>query len=424
MPPVTLVLNYSNIATHAFRVLVGALETEPRTRGVAVVFAKGAAALSSAIGDARMNGHKVVVAYSFYSPSFGAMIKAMQRVRDGVSDKNVIHLAGGVHASAEPAQTLQAGFDLVAVGEGERIIIDVIDRLQRGEDTRAVRGIGYLENGEVVRNGRGEVVDLNAFPPFAVGHRRFGPIEITRGCIYGCKFCATPFLNKARFRHRTIENVCRYVRIMKENGLKDYRFVTPTALSYGSADESVNLDAIEELLGRVRAIIGRRRRLYYGTFPSELRPEHVTPEALAILKKYVDNDNLIIGGQSGAEQVLARSRRGHGVEAIVRAVTLCVAAGFKPNVDFLFGLPGETRPDVEASLRLAQHVTELGARVHAHTFMPLPGTPYRHAPPGKIDPDVMQTLDRLTSQRRLYGQWRRQLAIARTLAERRQQSVG
>ncbi len=145
----------------------------------------------------------------------------------------------------------------------------------------------------------------------------------------------------------------------------------------------------------------------------------MSPEALAVLKKHVDNDNLIIGGQSGSEAVLERSHRGHGVEAIVRAVRLCVAAGFKPNVDFLFGLPGETRGDVTASLRLAQQVTNLGARIHAHTFMPLPGTPYRDAPPGDIEPEVMETLDRLTSQKRLYGQWRRHLAMARTLATHR-----
>jgi len=48
-----------------------------------------------------------------------------------------LHLAGGVHASAEPLQTLRAGFDLVAVGEGESTAVRLI---AEGEDPRKIPG--------------------------------------------------------------------------------------------------------------------------------------------------------------------------------------------------------------------------------------------------------------------------------------------
>jgi B12-binding domain/radical SAM domain protein len=419
MSPVSLVLNFHKLARVALKVIIGALESDACTRAIPVEFVDHRASLTDAIERELKRSQAVVVAWSFYSPQFAGVARDLARIKRQLPDPRVIHLAGGVHATTEPEQTLRAGFDFAAVGEGEHVIIDFMDRLQRGEDVRTAPGIASIDSERVVRNGRGALVDLNAFPPFAVDHRKFGPIEVTRGCIYGCKFCATPFLNKARFRHRTIDNVCRYVRVMKENGLRDYRFITPTSLSYGSADESVNVTAVEELLGRVRSIIGRHRRLYYGTFPSEVRPEHVTPEALAILKKYVDNDNLIIGGQSGSENVLRASHRGHDVEAIERAARYAREAGFEVNVDFLFGLPGESEGDVAASLALARRLTELGVRIHAHTFMPLPGTPYRDAPPGRLAPETVTELERLSSERRLYGQWRRQIRFAKEIAERR-----
>ena len=78
----------------------------------------------------------------------------------------------------------------------------------------------------------------------------------------------------------------------------------------------MNLGAVEALLAACREELGPTRRLYFGTFPSEVRPEHVSQEALAVLKKYVDNDNLIIGGQSGSDVVLKHSKRCHDVEAI------------------------------------------------------------------------------------------------------------
>lgn len=51
--------------------------------------------------------------------------------------------------------------------------------------------------------------------------------------------------------------------------------------------------------------------------------------------------------------------------------------------------------------------------------MPLPGTPYRDAPPGRIAPEVIAALDQLSSERHLYGQWRRQIQFAAEIAERR-----
>jgi hypothetical protein len=46
--------------------------------------------------------------------------------------------------------------------------------------------------------------------------------------------------------------------------------------------------------------------------------------------------------------------------------------------------------------------------------MPLPGTPFRDAPPGRVDDAVRDDLERLASRGRLYGQWRAQ---ERTAAE-------
>src|SRR5690606_1476179 len=179
------------------------------------------------------------------------------------------------------------------------------------------------------------------------------------------------------------------------------------------------LGALEALLAGVRGVIGPEGRLFYGTFPSEVRPEHVSPEVLALLARWVDNRSLIVGGQSGSERLLAATHRGHGVGVIERAVALCVEAGCTPHVDLIFGLPDETPDDVEATLALAERLVAAGGRVHGHTFMPLPGTPLAGAEPGVVAEATRRRLDRLAADGALYGQWRRQQAIARELAGRR-----
>src|SRR5262249_9794249 len=155
-------------------------------------------------------------------------------------------------------------------------------------------------------------------------------------------------------RHRSVDDVRAHVRAMVAGGLHYVRYVTPTSLSYGSDDTQVNLAAVEALLAAVREELPAVGKQYFGTFPSEVRPEHVSPQALALIARHADNRSLVIGGQSGSERLLAATHRGHDVAAIERAVALTVEAGMRPDVDFLFGLPGETDEDRALTIALAE----------------------------------------------------------------------
>jgi B12-binding domain/radical SAM domain protein len=285
-----------------------------------------------------------------------------------------------------------------------------------GGDPRGVGGVAWLDGGALRRNGRAERIELDHFPPFGPEHGRFGPIEITRGCVYACRFCQTPYFAGARFRHRSVDNVRHWVRYLVGRGFRDLRFLTPTSLSYGASGPEPDLGAVEALLAGVREDIGPQRRLWFGTFPSEVRPEHVTPASLTVLKRWISNRTLIVGGQSGSDRVLSHSARGHDSASVERAVALCVEHGLVPHVDFLFGMPGEEPADVELTLALMDRLVERGAKVHGHTFLPLPGTPFRRAAPGALTPEVRRRLLTMASKGQLYGQWERQENTARELA--------
>ena len=197
------------------------------------------------------------------------------------------------------------------------------------------------------------------------------------------------------------------------------RFLTPTSLSYGTFAPEPDLAAVEALLAGVREEIGPTRNLWFGTFPSEVRPEHITDASLRLLRKWVSNRALIVGGQSGSDRVLAASARGHDSACIERAVALCVEHGFVPHVDFLLGLPSEEPSDVDATLQLMDRLVARGGKVHGHTFLPLPGTPFRKAPPGALTDDVRRRLRQLASKGQLYGQWEQQEATAQQMAAAR-----
>ncbi len=375
-------------------------------------------ALAEAIEAARGEG-PVVVAWSFYSTDFLRAREAMAWIRAHARSEGVLHVAGGVHATAEPEQTLRAGFDLVVLGEGEATFVELFVALAEGRDPCGLPGTAHLIGDRLVSRGPGPRRPLDDFPSFNMRFRHWNGLEITRGCVYACSFCQTPFMFKARFRHRSLDNVRMHVEHLAEHGSRFLRFITPTSLSYGATGRQVELSAVEQLLATCREIMGPGPKIYFGTFPSEIRPEHVTAEALAMLRRYVDNDSILIGGQSGSATVLRASRRGHGVEEIEQAVRLAVEAGFVPHVDFLFGLPGETLEDRQASLALARRLVEQGARIHNHGFMPLPGTPLRDAQPEAIEPQIERGLSALEGRRSLYGKWRGQQQHAQRLVQLR-----
>lgn len=417
--PLRVVWAHRRTGKFAFHVLTGALETDPRHADVPIDFCNGVEAVVTSIRAALARGERVLCGWSFYSPDFALLAGEMQAVRARVEDARVLHIAGGVHATAEPEATLRAGFDLTAIGEGEEVIRDLVSDLRTGGDGRAVPGIASLADGKLRRNGRAGRVVLDDYPPFGPAHDRFGPIEITRGCIYACRFCQTPYFAGANFRHRSVDNVRHWVRYLVGRGFRDFRFLTPTSLSYGTATAEPDLPAIEALLAGVREEIGPGRRLWFGTFPSEVRPEHVTPASMRLLQKWVSNRTLIVGGQSGSDRVLAASERGHDSATIERAVALCIEHGFRPHVDFLLGLPGEQAADVDATLQLMDRLVGHGAKVHGHTFLPLPGTPFRKAAPGALTADVRRRLRAMASKGQLYGQWEQQEATAKALAAQR-----
>jgi B12-binding domain/radical SAM domain protein len=413
-----VIVRYRKANTYGQHVLLGALESrfpdELDAGQIDVVFAADAQEVASLAVSASEQGRFVLVCWSFYSPDFLAAAGEVAEARAITGElPDCLFLAGGPHATAEPDEVVTHGFDLAAVGEGEHTFVTLVQALQRGSAVSEVPGLATDgRNGWPRRTGPAIRHHLDAFPAFSRRFRKINPIEITRGCIYACKFCQTPFMFKARFRHRSVSSVREHVAFMRSIGLMDVRFITPTSLSYGTQDETPNLEAVEDLLAGVREELGDRGRIFFGSFPSELRPEHVTAEALRMLRRWVANDNLIVGAQSGSERVLAESGRGHDVQAAVDAVRVCMQEGFQVNVDFIFGMPGESEDEAMASIRLAEDLARAGARIHGHTFMPLPGTPWRHATPQQVSPEALAALKRLVSHGKLYGSWQKQQRTA------------
>ncbi|MCX8109091.1 MAG: TIGR04013 family B12-binding domain/radical SAM domain-containing protein [Verrucomicrobiae bacterium] len=412
-----LVLYYTKANRYSFNALVGAIEAREQFDTLKIYFFEGESQLLSGLHSVLDAHEKVVVGFSICTPQLWEISRTVKLLPAEYRDRLVL-VAGGPHPTGDPLGVLRIGFDVVVRGEGEETLLELLERIGRNEDWRAVKGIAFLDGtGRCMFTGQRAWVDLDNYPPFAVKHSRVGHIEITRGCPFGCGFCQTPHIFGGRPRHRSVHAITKYVRILKEKGLTDIRFITPNAFGYGSPDgRRLALAKLEELLQGVREVIGIHGRLFFGTFPSEVRPEHVSPETVALVLRYADNDNLIIGAQSGSQRLLDLCRRGHRVEDVYRAVELTLEAGLEANVDFIFGLPGETEDDVVLTVELMKNLVRMGARIHAHTFMPLPQSCFSEAPAGRVGKELRKIISELASHGLAYGEWEEQERLGDKIA--------
>jgi B12-binding domain/radical SAM domain protein len=299
------------------------------------------------------------------------------------------------------------------VGEGEVTFPALLGALDEGRDFRSIDGIAFLDGAECRFTPARPPIDLDLFPPFSIRHDRFNALELTRGCPFSCGFCQTSQLFGRRPRHRSIPNVVENARAMIERNLRYIRFVTPNSFAYGSSEGD-----LRELLVSLRSIARPESKIFLGSFPSEVRPECVTESAVRLVAEFADNDNIVIGAQSGSQRMLDLCGRRHGVQEIRDAVDITVRAGFKAYVDFVFGLPGETAGDSKATLALIDDLVLAGARVHAHVFLPLPQTRFAGRRAEPLDGEVKGVIERMISQGTLFGNWREQEELSRRLSER------
>jgi len=423
MPKNVFVIYYTKENRYSYNALLGALDSTGVLDSIEVKLYDPKKSDDTIIDECLSTFDKVVLGISFFTTQVWDTYKEVQRLRRKYGNKLIV-IAGGPHPSGEPQSVLTFGFDYVFVGEGEESINEFFIALNRNDKPLQIPGV-YEKNidGEVWFEPRKGKIDLNKYLPFSekVKEVGLGPIEITRGCPFACHFCQTTSLFGCSVRHRSISFIEEILDIMKGRNRNDFRAITPNALAYGSADgKIVNLEEVYSLLSTIKRSMPNGR-IFLGSFPSEVRPEHVTEESMSLLCEFVANDNIIMGAQTGSQRLLDLSHRGHTVSDVYKAVEICVRHNMKPNVDFMFGLPGENSDDVYESIIVMKDLIEMGARIHAHTFMPLPQTPFARKQRGKVNDDIRRMINDINpknvreDKKIVYGDWAAQARLSQRI---------
>jgi len=331
--------------------------------------------------------------YSFATKEKEKIFSEIKKIKN--SGSHAVVITGGPHASCDPQSCLDHGADYAICGEGEESLKELLKNIYDNSFANVRKII------------KGKPVNLNEYPAFPFRNpNMILYIEITRGCPYACSFCQTSRLSGTKPRHRSIDDIAKHVEFMLGFKLNDVRFVSPNALSYGSADgKKINYEALEGMLKAMKKILKNKGKLYFGSFPSEIRPEFVNTKTISLLKEYCDNDNVIIGAQSGSDSILKLTGRQHSVDDVYSAVELALRNGFKTNVDFIFGFPFETQKDNDETLRMMENFVERGVKIHAHKLITFPGSVFYKEKKISVNREILNFLKKHVGKGLVYGRF-------------------
>lgn len=132
---------------------------------------------------------------------------------------DIMTIAGGVHATVDPVGVLSENcFDMVCVGEGEYVILDIAERIASGSGFEGIANLWVKRaDGTVQRNVvRPYENNLDAFPfpdwsiyPETAFYKSFqgrvykyGDFEMSRGCPYKCSYCINVHLQEIYKGHQ------------------------------------------------------------------------------------------------------------------------------------------------------------------------------------------------------------------------------
>ncbi len=279
-------------------------------------------------------------------------------------------IVGGPLPSFHAAEVLEAeGVDLVCIGEGEVAMLELLVRLEAGErwDTLEVRNIR-------VKGGpppalRPPIANLDALPWPARDLLDEAPgvahVSGARGCPFICAHCSVPayrrlygHLERYERRRSAQSLVDELVQVVKGGEVHYVVFV----------DNVFNLDT--EWLRAFFALYPARVGL---PFAIRARAETMNRALLEDLAKAGCRQITYQVG-SGSWRVRQEIlRRPVSSQRLVQVFDWTRSAGMDPIAEYTFGLPGETRHDLEATFKLHQQLSPFD--LDYQVFFPFPGTP-------------------------------------------------
>jgi magnesium-protoporphyrin IX monomethyl ester (oxidative) cyclase len=324
----------------------------------------------------------IEIPFSGWSKTAFEVVHAVKAV-----NKKIAIVLMGQHPSARPEACLsELGVDFVVIGEPENTVFELINALEAGkQDFNGIEGLGFRKNGKPTLTGKRAIIaDMDSLP-FPARHllpmklyneavkenplrgeisKPWTIVTTSRGCPYNCVFCTTCIVWGRTWRARSPKNVVAELEyLVKTYGVKQVDFY----------DENMTQDK-KRVADICDLIVERGLHLEWFT-PNGIRADTLDETLLRKMKK-AGCKKIRVAPESGVQHIVDEViGKNLDLKTVEQAVVLCKKVGIKVGCFFVLGLIGETKADIEETIRFAYKLRSLGADSLIFSIaMPIYGT--------------------------------------------------
>ena len=303
------------------------------------------------------------------TPSFAADARVAEALK-AENPRLMIGMVGAAVAVA-PEAALEAApaLDFAAGSEFDF----TIEEVARGWPLARVAGLSYRAGAGVARNPERPVLENMDRLPFvtpvykrdltvehyAIGYLRHPYVSLYtgRGCRSKCTFCLWPqTVGGQRYRTRSVGHVAEEMALAQRlfPQVREFFFDDDTF-----TDDLPRAEAIAKALGRL------------GITWSVNAKANVPYATLKVLKNH-GLRLLLVGYESGNQQILNNIKKGVRLDVARRFTRDAKGLGIAIHGTFILGLPGETRETIEETIRFACELDP--DTIQVSLAAPYPGT--------------------------------------------------
>ena len=323
-----------------------------------------------------VDGKELIVLHTS-TPSFGQDIRTAELIKK----RNPQALVGfvGAKVAVEPDKSLAATpyVDFVAREEYDFTILEIAE----GKPLADVDGITWrAPDGAFVRNrDRAPIEDMDVLPMVSPVYKRDLQIEkyfggylrhpyvsfyTGRGCKSRCTFCLWPqTIGGHNYRFRSIPKVIEEVKYILEN-------IPETKEIFFDDDTLTDNHARVEDLARAMGELGFGKPGFPVSWSCNAKA-NVPRKTLEVLKAN-GLRLLLVGYESGNQQILHNIKKGLRVDVARQFTKDCHELGIVIHGTFILGLPGETEETIEETIAYAKEINP--HTIQVSLAAPYPGT--------------------------------------------------